>query len=655
MSMKLALYRKYRPQTFDEVVGQDHVARTLRNAVATNSVAHAYVFAGPRGIGKTSMAKILAKALNCVGTNPDGTPVTGPTVTPCGVCEECQAIAAGTSLDVIEMDAASNRGIDDIREIRDKVAYAPVHGRSKVYIIDEVHMLTEPAFNALLKTLEEPPPHVVFVLATTEAHKIPMTILSRCQRFDFQRPRVAQIRELLQRIATSEKIEIEEMALTEIALHAEGSFRDAIGVLEQVATFYEGQQVTTRDVLDILGAIEHDLLVEVTDTVIDRDAAAALLFVQRLAERGPNYAQFIRDLMRYLRQLFILQHVDADSPEVAATLDQSLGLATEHIGRAQEQANQLQPAELLRFLENLGQAQTEIRAGLDARLQLELALVKVTKPHVDLSPGGLEERLRRLEAAVQALAASRPLSHAGPTTAQDSTASPASKTRDTRAASAAAATTGASVMVSAPAPAAARTAAGAGAKRADVGAGGPSASTGAAGAGTGSASADTGSVGADADASTAPAGADAGPSGRQSAPAGATAANAAQTAPAPLPGDTLERVKRSWNTILQQIESRSVPLYAALKDARPTALTGTTLTLTMPSEFALTKAAEPAHKVLLGQTLQGVIGGSVSCEFTLARAPAPETNPAPPPNLSLAERIALVEKTLDARQLPDDE
>ena len=645
MSMKLALYRKYRPQTFDEVVGQDHVARTLRNAVATNSVAHAYVFAGPRGIGKTSMAKILAKALNCVGTNPDGTPVTGPTVTPCGVCEECQAIAAGTSLDVIEMDAASNRGIDDIREIRDKVAYAPVHGRSKVYIIDEVHMLTEPAFNALLKTLEEPPPHVVFVLATTEAHKIPMTILSRCQRFDFQRPRVAQIRELLQRIATSEKIEIEEMALTEIALHAEGSFRDAIGVLEQVATFYEGQQVTTRDVLDILGAIEHDLLVEVTDTVIDRDAAAALLFVQRLAERGPNYAQFIRDLMRYLRQLFILQHVDADSPEVAATLDQSLGLATEHIGRAQEQANQLQPAELLRFLENLGQAQTEIRAGLDARLQLELALVKVTKPHVDLSPGGLEERLRRLEAAVQALAASRPLSEAGPAAERNSTVSSASKTRDTRAARGTA-TADASFMVSAPAPAAAETAAGTGAKRADVGAGGPSASTGAAGA-------DTGSAGA----GTAPAGADAGASGRESAPAGATAANAAQTAPAPLPGDTLERVKRSWNTILQQIESRSVPLYAALKDARPAALTGTTLTLTMPSEFALTKAAEPAHKALLGQTLQGVVGSPISCEFTLARAPAPapETNPAPPPNLSLAERIALVEKTLDARQLPDDE
>ena len=579
MPMKLSLYRKYRPQTFDEVVGQDHVARTLRNAVATDSVAHAYVFAGPRGIGKTSMAKILAKALNCAGTNPDGSTVTGPTVTPCGVCEECTAIAAGTSLDVIEMDAASNRGIDDIRDIRDKVAYSPVHGRSKVYIIDEVHMLTEPAFNALLKTLEEPPPHVVFVLATTEAHKIPATILSRCQRFDFKRPRVREIRDVLRRIAEAEAIDAEDAALTAIAQQAEGSFRDAIGILDQAATFFEGRRIGAREVLDVLGVVETDLLFELVDIVIERDVAGALLFVQRLSERGPNYAQFIRDLMKHLREVFIVQHTD----EVGG-----LGLDEPMVDKLRAQANQMQAAELVRFIEVLGQAQAEIRAGLDARLQLELALVKVTKPQVDLSPGGLEERLRRLEAG-----------------------SPAETSRRARPAAAAKPGPGEAAPDAEPAATPKPPADGA-----------------------------TG---------------DMAPAHREADDVAPARAGAVDTALPP--NDALERIKRGWNLILEQVQGRSVPLYAALKDARPTSFAGSTLTLTLPSEFALTMAAEPPHTTLLAETLHAIVGATVSIEYVPAGTsrPAPAAKAATEPNLSFAERIALVEKTLDARQLPDDE
>src|SRR5215203_4815047 len=245
-----SLYRRHRPRTFDDLVGQEHVVRTLRNAIEQDRVHHAYLFVGSRGTGKSSMAKILAASLNCIN---------GPTVTPCGVCESCRAIADATSLDVIEMDAASNNSVDDIRDLREKVAFAPVSGRHKVYILDEAHMLSTAAWNAFLKTLEEPPPHTIFVLATTEANKVLPTVVDRCHRFDFGRPTVAQITAVLRRVADAEQIAIPDEACALIARSATGSFRDALGTLEQLLA-YSGDSIALEDVLAVLGAADADLL-----------------------------------------------------------------------------------------------------------------------------------------------------------------------------------------------------------------------------------------------------------------------------------------------------------------------------------------------------------------------------------------------------------
>ncbi len=380
MSESTSLYRRHRPGSFDEVVGQTHVVRTLRNAVEQGKVHHAYLFVGSRGTGKTSMAKILARSLNCERG--------GPTVTPCGECESCVTIAAGTSVDVIEMDAASNRSVDDVRDLRERVAYAPTGGRWKVYILDEAHMLTKEAWNAFLKTLEEPPPNTVFVLATTESHKVMATIADRCQRFDFQRPSLEQISEVLNRVAAAESIQVEEGAVAMIARSASGSFRDALGTLDQLVAF-GGENVELKDVLEMLGAADADLLFDAIDAVVAEDPRGVLIGVEKMARSGRDPSQFARDLLAHLRHLLIVQ----TTGEVPTTF---VVTATD-TARMQAQAAAIKPANLIRTIDQLADALTAVREGDDARMAVEIALLKAARPDLDPDTAGLLRRIERLE------------------------------------------------------------------------------------------------------------------------------------------------------------------------------------------------------------------------------------------------------------------
>ena len=395
-----ALYRKYRPQGFDEVVGQEAVVRTLQNAIANDQVRQAYLFAGPRGTGKTSMARILAKALNCAGTP-------GPSATPDKTCPVCLAIANGNSLDVVEMDAASQRGIDDIREIRERVVLQPVEGRFKIYILDEAHQLTDAAWQALLKLIEEPPPHLVFVFCTTEQQKVLATVRSRCQTFVFQRPRLPDLVTLLRRVADGEGIQAQDSALSLIARSARGSFRDAVSTLDQLAAS-TNDSVDAQSVLQLVGAVDEESLLRLCDMVVDRDTAGALLFVEELSERGQDLGRLVIDLLEHLRHLLLVQHM--------GHVPDSLPVTEETKELLREQANQLPEPTVLRLIDLLAVAVEDTRQGADPRLPLELALVKVTRPHADLSRESLAHRVELLEARPPSAAASTATPTASPRT-----------------------------------------------------------------------------------------------------------------------------------------------------------------------------------------------------------------------------------------------
>ncbi len=377
-----ALYRKWRPAVFEEVKGQEHIVAALKNQVVSGRIGHAYLFCGTRGTGKTTVAKILAKAVNC--ENPqDGSP--------CNECARCRAIQAGAAVNVVEIDAASNNGVDNIREIREEVKYSPADGRYRVYIIDEVHMLSTGAFNALLKTLEEPPSYVIFILATTEVHKIPVTVLSRCQRYDFRRISNETITARLRQLTEGEGADCEEKALQYIAKKADGSMRDAISLLDQCMAFYFGQPLTYEKTLDVLGAVDHELFGRLLAAVLEGSTSGCIYLVDEIVMQGRELNQLVTDLIWYLRNLMLLKASDMEAD--------ALELSVEEVKRLAAFAVRMDSAQIMRYIRVLSELSSQLRygAGTDKRVLLELTLIRLCMPSMDQNTDALLQRLEALE------------------------------------------------------------------------------------------------------------------------------------------------------------------------------------------------------------------------------------------------------------------
>ena len=375
-----ALYRKFRPDNFDDVKGQDHIVTTLTNQIKHNRIGHAYLFCGTRGTGKTTVAKILAKAVNCEH------PVNG---SPCNECAMCKAIQAGTAMNVIEIDAASNNGVDNIREIREEVSYRPTEGNYKVYIIDEVHMLSTGAFNALLKTLEEPPSYVMFILATTEAHKIPITILSRCQRYDFHRITIDTIAARLDELLKIEGVEAEEKAVRYVAKAGDGSMRDALSLLDQCIAFYLGQTLTYDKVLDVLGAVDTEVFSKLLRKVIQGDVTSSIHILEELIVGGRELSQFVGDFTWYLRNLLLVK--TSENPEEA------IDVSSENMKLLKEESTMLEVETLMRYIRIFSDLSNQIRYATQKRVLVEIALIKLCRPAMETNLDSVLDRIRNLE------------------------------------------------------------------------------------------------------------------------------------------------------------------------------------------------------------------------------------------------------------------
>ncbi len=570
------------------MVGQEQVVRTLSNAITREKVHHAYLFVGSRGTGKTSTAKILAASLNCEQ---------GPTITPCGVCESCVSIASATSMDVIEMDAASNNSVDDIRDLRERVAYAPLSGRHKVYILDEAHMLSPQAWNAFLKTLEEPPPRTIFVLATTEAQKVLPTVVDRCHRFDFGRPTVEQVATVVARVAASEQISIDPGAVALIARHATGSFRDALGTLEQLVTYAGDEEISSADVLAVLGVADAEQLFEALDAVIAHDPAAALRSAAKLSSAGRDPGQILRDLEVHGRELLAVKMLEEVPEELRVTPERDERLFT--------QAQGLAGTDVVRLLDLVAAALEATANGAQPRIQLELVLIKATAPEVDPSTAALLARIERLEAA---LAGQRP----APRPVAAAPAAPAASGGEVP-------RVGGGELAVAPEP-----------KKSNGGDPEPSAAPPPAPAET------------------------AAPEPPVAAPEPPPAAAPPQRPAGP---PELATVTACWPAVIDLVRKDNQMLAALLADARPVALQEHDVTVAFPSgkAFLKRKAEQDDYRRVTAEALRAVIGSPLVLRYELRDEPEPADPAAEPGGLSHEELVKRLVEEFDAQEVLDDE